>query len=187
MEKRAISKYRRVSAFKARELSRLIQGKPVPEALRLLTFAPQKSAQLIQKTLVSAVANYKQAAEGEVDDATLLVKEAIIGEGPTMKRIRPKARGMAGRICKRTSHIRVTVWDGEEPDDLVADYLIPEDDDSDVTEVEADEVAESTPAAEVAEADEGADEVAESEPAEEAAASDEEADEDAEDKEEQSR
>ena len=130
MEKRAISKYRRISAFKARDITRLIQGKSIDEALRMLAFAPQKAARLVEKTLRSAIANYEQAVDGDVDRSTLLVKEALIGEGPSMKRIRPKARRMAGRIIKRSSHIRITVWDGEQAKDLVADYF---DDDEEET------------------------------------------------------
>ncbi len=112
MEARAISKYVRISPFKARHVTRLIQGKSAPEALALLELIPRKAARLVGKTLRSAVANAENdehAGGVTVDD--LVVKEAVIGEGPTMRRFRPKARGMAGRIRKRTSHIRVVVTD----------------------------------------------------------------------------
>jgi large subunit ribosomal protein L22 len=113
MEKRAISKYNRISAFKAREVTRLIQGKPVAEALAFLDFCPRKAATLVARTLRSAVANAKSDPDTHVDAESLIVKEAVVGEGPTMKRIRPRARGMAGRIFKRTSHIRIIVSDEE--------------------------------------------------------------------------
>jgi large subunit ribosomal protein L22 len=110
MEKQAISKYQRISAFKAREITRLIQGKSVDEADALLSVSPQKAARLVQKVLRSAVANAEDA-DNTIPAGDLIVKEAVVGEGPTMKRFRPKARGMAGRILKRTSHIKVVVSD----------------------------------------------------------------------------
>jgi large subunit ribosomal protein L22 len=112
MEKKAVSKFVRISAFKAREVTRLIQGKPVPEALAFLDVCPRKAAVPVAKTLRSAVANMADNGSGAEADE-LYVKEAVVGEGPTMKRIRPKARGMAGRIRKRSSHIYVTVTDDE--------------------------------------------------------------------------
>ncbi len=115
MEARAITKYVRLSAFKAREVSRLIQGKSVPEALALVDLIPRKAARLIGATLRSAVANAENKEGGGVPAARLVVKEAVIGEGPTMRRFRPKARGMAGRIRKRTSHIRIVLTDEEQP------------------------------------------------------------------------
>lgn len=112
MEARAISKYVRISAFKARHVARLIQGKPATEALAMVELIPRKAARLIHKTLRSAVANAENDESGSaVTVSDLYVKEAVIGEGPTMKRYRPKARGMAGRIRKRTSHIKVVVTD----------------------------------------------------------------------------
>lgn len=109
MEKQAISKFVRISPFKAREITRLIQGKPVPEALALVDFSPRKAADLVGQTLRSAVANAENDPENPVSRDDLVVREAVVGEGPTMKRIHTKARGMAGRIRKRTSHIRVVV------------------------------------------------------------------------------
>ncbi len=114
MEARAINKYERISPFKAREITRLIQGKSVEEALSLVDVSPRKAARLVGKTLRSAVANaenVEQEQGGEIDSSDLSVKEAVVGEGPTLKRIRPKARGMASRIQKRTSHIRIVVTD----------------------------------------------------------------------------
>ena len=112
METRAITKFVRISAFKTRQVTSLIQGKPVPQALAMLKLMPKKAARLVYKTLHSAVANAENDEQsGSVSAEQLFVKEAVVGEGPTMKRFRPKARGMAGRIRKRTSHITVIVTD----------------------------------------------------------------------------
>ena len=106
--------YARISAFKAREVTREIQGHSASEALDLLTFSPKKAAVLVKKTLKSAIANAENNAELRVD--TLLVKEAVVGEGPTFKRFRARARGSASPLRKRTSHIRI----------VLSDELVPE-------------------------------------------------------------
>jgi large subunit ribosomal protein L22 len=99
----------RISPFKAREVARLIQGKSAVDALTMVNLIPRKAARLIEKTLKSAVANAENDEKEAVDRSRLYVKEAVIGEGPTLKRFQPKARGSAGRIRKRSSHIRVVV------------------------------------------------------------------------------
>jgi large subunit ribosomal protein L22 len=109
MEVRSIYKYARISPFKAREVTREIQGLPVSAALDLLAFTPKKAAFLIGKTLKSAIANAENNANLKPDG--LVVKEAIVGEGPTVKRIMARARGSASRILKRTSHIRIVLSD----------------------------------------------------------------------------
>src|SRR6059058_3221026 len=109
MEVRSIHKYARISPYKAREVTREIQGLPVSAALDLLAFTPKKAAFLIDKTLKSAIANAENNANLKPDG--LVVKEAIVGEGPTLKRIMPRARGSASRILKRTSHIRIVLSD----------------------------------------------------------------------------
>jgi large subunit ribosomal protein L22 len=109
MEVRSIYKYARISPFKAREVTREIQGLPVSAALDLLTFTPKKAAFLIGKTLKSAIANAENNANLKPDG--LVVKEATVGEGPTLKRIIARARGSASRILKRTSHIRIVLSD----------------------------------------------------------------------------
>ncbi len=111
MEKIAITKYVRISPFKAREVTRLIQGKPAVLALTMVALMPKKAARLVEKTLKSAVANAENDAKESVDRSRLFVKEAVIGEGPTMRRFLPKARGQAGHMRKRTSHIRIIVSD----------------------------------------------------------------------------
>jgi large subunit ribosomal protein L22 len=102
-------KHARISAFKAREVTREIQGLPVAAALDILAFTPKKAAGLVAKTLKSAVANAENNNNLRAD--TLVVKEATCGEGPTIKRFQPKARGSAGPVRKRTSHIRIVLSD----------------------------------------------------------------------------
>jgi large subunit ribosomal protein L22 len=109
MEVRSTYKYARISPFKAREVTREIQGLPVSAALDLLTFTPKKAAFLIAKTLKSAIANAENKANLKPDG--LVVKEAVVGEGPTLKRIMARARGSASGILKRTSHIRIVLSD----------------------------------------------------------------------------
>jgi large subunit ribosomal protein L22 len=109
MEVRSIYRYARISPFKVREVTREIQGLPVSAALDLLAFTPKKAAVLIGKTLKSAVANAENNANLKVDG--LVVKEAVVGEGPSFKRIMARARGSASGIIKRTSHIRIVLSD----------------------------------------------------------------------------
>ena len=109
MEVKAITRNVRISAFKCREVTREIQGRPAGEALDVLRFSPLKAARLVTKTLKSAIANAEN--NNSLKAASLFVKEAVVGEGPTLKRFTPKARGSAGPIRKRTSHIYITVTD----------------------------------------------------------------------------
>lgn len=109
MQVKSIHRYAKISAFKAREVTREIQGLPAAEALLQLKFIPKKAAPLIYKTLKSAIANAEQ--NNNLRPETLVIKEAVIGEGPTLKRITAKARGSAGPIRKRTSHIRIVLTD----------------------------------------------------------------------------
>src|SRR5205814_8805207 len=109
MEVRSIHKYARISPYKAREVTREIQGLPVSAALDLLAYTPKKAAFLISKTLKSAVANAENNANLKADG--LVVKEAVVGEGPTMKRMMARARGSGSRILKRSSHIRIILTD----------------------------------------------------------------------------
>lgn len=109
MQVKSIHRYAKISAFKAREVTRAIQGMPASDALDLLRFTPKKAAGLVLKTLKSAIANAEN--NNEANPSELVVKEAVVGEGPTLKRFQPKARGSAGPIRKRTSHISVTVTD----------------------------------------------------------------------------
>jgi len=104
---RAIAKTVRVSPRKSRLVMDLIRGKSVAEAIAVLKFTPNKAAGVIEKVLMSAVSNAENNYDLEVEN--LFVTEAFVNEGPTMKRFRPRAKGSASPINKRTSHITVVV------------------------------------------------------------------------------
>ncbi len=107
MEVTSTTKFVRLSPKKARDVAREIQGLPVSNALDILTFTPKKAAQLISKTLKTAIADAEN--NFSLDASTLTIKEAVIGAGPTMRRFMPRAKGSAGPIIKRTSHISITL------------------------------------------------------------------------------
>ena len=109
MEVKAIYRSARMSAFKVRDVTREIQGRPVAAALDIVAFSPKKAAFFVQKTLKSAIANAENNHNLRADK--LVVKEAVAGEGMTIKRFIPKARGSAGPIRKRTCHIFITLSD----------------------------------------------------------------------------
>lgn len=102
-------KFARISARKARDVAREIQGLPVSVALDLLNFTPRKGAELFGKTMKAALADAENNFELAVDG--LYVKSAVVGEGPTFKRFKARARGSAASIRKRTSHITVVLSD----------------------------------------------------------------------------
>lgn len=99
----------RISAFKGRQVVHSIQGLRAAVAVDLLNNTQRKAGRLILKTLKSAIANAENNNNLRLE--SLVVSEAVIGEGPTMKRFRPKARGSAGSIRKRTSHIKIVLTD----------------------------------------------------------------------------
>lgn len=99
----------RISPQKARLVVDQVRGKPVSEALDILSFSPQKAAGLVRKVVESAIANAENNEGADIDE--LKISEIYVNEGLTMKRIRPRAKGRADRIFKRTSHITVTVTD----------------------------------------------------------------------------
>jgi large subunit ribosomal protein L22 len=103
----AIGRFVRVTPMKARRVVDLVRGREVDDALALLRFAPQAASEPVYKVLESAVSN-AVTVEG-LDRATLVITKATVGEGPTLKRFRPRAQGRAYRILKRTSHITVVV------------------------------------------------------------------------------
>ena len=107
MEVNSTTKFVRLSPKKARDVAREIQGLPVSNALDILTFTPKKAAQLIAKTLKTAIADAEN--NFSLDTGTLVIKEAVIGAGPTLRRFMPRAKGSAGAILKRTSHISITL------------------------------------------------------------------------------
>lgn len=105
----AAHNYARISPRKARLVADLIRGRDVQDALDILKFTHNRAAGMFAKVLTSAVAN---ANEAEADVDLLYVRDASADEGPTMKRWRPKDRGRAHPINKRTSHLRVAVEEG---------------------------------------------------------------------------
>jgi large subunit ribosomal protein L22 len=109
---RAQARFVHVTPMKARRVVDLVRGMQADRALAILRFAPQSASEPVYKVLASAVANARQKAErlGErLDVEDLLVHQAYVDEGPTMKRFRPRAQGRAYRVRKRTSHITIVV------------------------------------------------------------------------------
>jgi large subunit ribosomal protein L22 len=107
MEAKAVARYVRVSPRKARLVVDLIRGKSVDDARAILRFSPRAAAEVVEKVLNSAVANAERNLHIGAD--TLVVDTTFVDEGPTLKRIQPRAMGRAFRINKRTSHITVVV------------------------------------------------------------------------------
>lgn len=107
MEARAIAKHVRVSSRKMRFICDMVRGKSVDEALTILKFTPNKGAKILEKVVKSAAANAENNFDMNRDQ--LFVSEAYSNQGPTLKRFRPKAKGRAFKILKRTSHIGVVV------------------------------------------------------------------------------
>ncbi len=99
----------RLSAQKARLVANQIRGKHVEEALDILAFSPKKGAEIIKKVLESAIANAEHNEGADVDE--LKVSTIFVDEGLTMKRIKPRAKGRADRVLKRSCHITVKVAD----------------------------------------------------------------------------
>ncbi len=109
MEVKARLKGVRLSAQKARLVADQIRGKQVGEALNILNFSTKKGAHLVRKLLESAIANAEHNEGADVDE--LSVSRIFVDEGMTMKRIRPRAKGRADRILKRSCHITLAVAD----------------------------------------------------------------------------
>ncbi len=104
---RAVARFVHMSPTKVRRVVALIKGRPLQEALDILRFSPQAAAEPLFKVISSAAANAENNLQ--LDRDTLVVALATADEGPTLKRIRPRAQGRAYRIRKRTSHITVEV------------------------------------------------------------------------------
>jgi large subunit ribosomal protein L22 len=107
MEARAVARYVRMSPRKTRDVVDLIRGKSVADAQAILKFTPRAAAEVVEKVLNSAVANAERNLHIKRED--LVVASTFVDEGPTLKRMRPRAQGRAFRINKRTSHITVIV------------------------------------------------------------------------------
>jgi large subunit ribosomal protein L22 len=105
MEVKAVSKYVRISPRKVHIMIDAVKGKPVETALEILKFMPQKAAYIVGKIVRSAVSNADQHQDIDVD--SLVIRNIIADQGPTLKRFKARARGRGTRILKRTSHITV--------------------------------------------------------------------------------
>lgn len=110
MEVQALTRYARMSPKKVREVARTIQGRKANDAVDLLTLIPRKSARLIVKTLKSAIANAENNNNLSAD--SLVVKTALVENGPVLKRFKAGARGTAMPRRKKMSHIRIVLSDG---------------------------------------------------------------------------
>ena len=111
MEAKAVAKYIRISPRKVRIVMNLIRGKNVADAFAILKFTPKAGADVINKVLKSAVANAEN--NHDMKHENLYVAEIYANQGPTLKRIRPAAKGSAVRIRKRTSHITIVLKEKE--------------------------------------------------------------------------
>lgn len=111
MESRAVARYLRVSPLKARQVADLVRGKDVKEALGILRYTNKKSSPLISKVVKSAVANAEH--NYDMDSDALYISEIMINEGPTLKRMKPRAYGRADVRRHRTSHITVVLRERE--------------------------------------------------------------------------
>ena len=107
MEVSAKLKGAQISAQKARLVADQVRGRPVDEALDLLEFSPKKASRLVKKLLDSAIANAENNEGADVDE--LVISSVFVDEGRTMKRLRPRAKGRADRIFKRSCHITLMV------------------------------------------------------------------------------
>ncbi|MFZ0492195.1 MAG: 50S ribosomal protein L22 [Acidimicrobiia bacterium] len=112
MRVRAQAKYIRQSPYKVRRVLDLVRGLPVDEARHVLSFTDRRAAETVRKVLDSAVANAEHNHALDADE--LFIAQAYADEGPTLKRWRPRARGRATRIRKRTSHITIVVSEESE-------------------------------------------------------------------------
>ncbi|MGH8795359.1 MAG: 50S ribosomal protein L22 [Stackebrandtia sp.] len=145
---RASARYVRVSPMKARRVVNLIRGLPADEALTTLEFAPQAASEPVYKVVASAIANAEN--NESLDRESLLVSEAYVDEGPTMKRYRPRAHGRAYRIRKRTSHITVVLESVQPDEDRISTPAVrrpkrsnaPKADAAAATDAKSDETAE---------------------------------------------
>jgi large subunit ribosomal protein L22 len=109
MEVKAVAKYVRISPQKVRKIADAIKGKPVETGMDMLKFMPQKSADIVEKVVRSAASNADSNHGLDVD--SLVIRNLIVDQGPTLKRFRARARGRGSRILKRTSHITVILAD----------------------------------------------------------------------------
>jgi len=105
MEVKAVLRYVRISPQKVRKVIGTVKGEPVERGLNILKFMPQKGAKIVEKVVRSAVANADQNPDMDVD--SLVIRNIVADQGPTLKRFKARARGRGTRILKRTAHITV--------------------------------------------------------------------------------
>lgn len=109
MQVSAKLRFARISPQKCRLVADQVRGKPVAEALQILEFSPKKASKIVRKLLESAIANAENNEGADVDE--LKVGRVFVDEGPIMKRFKPRAKGRADQILKRTSHVTIAVAD----------------------------------------------------------------------------
>ena len=115
MEAKAVEKYLRMSPRKVKYVIDMVKDKKVEEAMDILTFTPRQAAGAVKKAIQSASANaIENFKEYKVSQEDLFIKEIFVTEGPTLKRFKPRARGKADRVLKRSAHITVFVSDGKD-------------------------------------------------------------------------
>ena len=107
METKAVARYVRISSQKVHKIIDAIKGKPVEVGLDIIKFMPQKAAAIVEKIVRSAVANADQNPDIDVD--SLVIRNVMADQGPTLKRFKARARGRGTRILKRSSHITVVL------------------------------------------------------------------------------
>jgi len=112
LETKAVEKYIRMSPRKIRYVVDMIKSKPIEDAINILSLTPRAAAVVVKKAIQSAVANATENHKMKEED--LFISRILVNEGPTLKRFRPRARGRATRIRKRTSHLSVYVSNGKE-------------------------------------------------------------------------
>ncbi len=112
MQAKAVARTVRIAPRKVRLVVDLIRGKQIGEAISILKLTPKTASPVIEKVLNSAIANAEH--NYDMDITNLVVSEAFVDEGPTMKRFRPRAMGRASQILKRTSHITIVVSEKKE-------------------------------------------------------------------------
>jgi large subunit ribosomal protein L22 len=112
MQAKAVARTVRIAARKVRLVADLIRGKEVGEAMAILRLTPKAASPVVEKVLKSAIANAEHNYEMDINN--LVISEAYVNEGPTLKRFRPRAMGRASAINKRTSHITIVVSEKKE-------------------------------------------------------------------------
>jgi len=112
LETKTVEKYIRMSPRKIRYVVDMIKSKPIEDAIDILSLTPRAAAVVVKKAIQSAVANATENHKMKEED--LFISRILVNEGPTLKRFRPRARGRATRIRKRTSHLSVYVSNGKE-------------------------------------------------------------------------